>query len=153
MCEACKAARARAFADLIAAWKPSDNPGAQLIARLLALGEDDARAPADRQEGVNQLMLDSWEAQRRDAISVSSSAIVSLTMIKSRLLDEASRAGDKRVVNLQWDGEKQGYHLTGKDQYGNAVARFEPVAFGETPADAFTRIALGHLQSIDEVHE
>lgn len=153
MCEECKAARIRALRDLAQAWSSSGNPGAAVIGRLVALGELDERSPADRQEGVNQLMLDSYESQRRDAISILSAALIAFTMIKNRMIEEASRAGDKRIANLQWDGEKGGYWLTGKDREGNPVNRFEPLAFGENMGQAAVRIMVGHLETIDEIHE
>lgn len=152
MCEECKAATAAAVVSLWHAWEKPDNPGAQVIARMLRLAAIDERAPSERRHAVDQLMLDTYETQRRDAISISSAFIVALTQIKNRLLEEAGRAGDKRIVNLEWDGERNGYHVRAKDKDGNAIENFEPIAFGESPGQAATRITLGYLQDNGEVH-
>lgn len=154
MCEACKLAQRAAVQDLVDKWKARPaNPGAVILAKMLELGEIDERSPADRQHAVNQLMLDSYESQRRDAISIGSMILVAFTMMKNRILEEASSAGDKRIVNLTWDGERNGYHMVAKDRAGNVVSRFEGLAFGENPGQAAVRITLGHLGEIGEIHE
>jgi hypothetical protein len=162
MCEDCRAAVYKAVEALVDAWghpaygAAPTTPGAQLVARMLRtanLRDATPETAAKLTEEVNQILLDAYETQRRDAISICSSILTDLTMIKGRLLDEAARAGDKRVVNLQWDGQRNGFHMTGKDKDGNAVARFEAVAFGENPAQAAVRITLGHLGQIGEIHE
>lgn len=152
MCEECKAATAAAVAALVVAWERPETPGSQVIARMLKLAAIDERAPSDRRYGVDQVMLDTYETQRRDAISITSSLIVAMTQIKNRLLDEAGRAGDKRMINLEWDGERNGFHVKAKDIDGNPIEQFEPVAFGESAGQAATRITLGYLQQNGEIH-
>ena len=155
MCDACRAAIYQAAQSLASAWMLS-NPGAQLVGKMLATANLRDATPETAKhlaEEVNQILLDAYETQRRDAISICSALLIDLTMIKNRLLDEAGRAGDKRVVNLTWDGARNGFQMVARDENGNNFERFEPVAFGENPAQAAVRITLGHLGSIGEIHE
>lgn len=150
MCEACREATDQAVRSLVLAWKVT-NPGAALVARLLDLVIDE-RDPDERREAVNQVMLDAYETSRRDAITLLGKLTDSLLRIKQRIIDEATLAGDKRVVTVTYDDARKGFDLKGRDREGNPVERFEPIAFGETPDIAARRIIVGYLEEIGEIH-
>lgn len=152
MCEECRAAKAAALGSLCELWITQGPDGARLVAHLISLALFDERTPAERAKAVDNLMLDSWEASRRDAITILGAMNIASIQIKNRLLEEAMRAGDKRMMTLTWDTPKNGFWLDGKDRDGNPVHRFEPVAFGENAGEAANRIMIGHLESIGEVH-
>lgn len=155
MCDACRLARDAAMRALIAAWTapgPNVPDGARIIGKLLALSVMDDRPAPERRYTVDQIMLDAYESQRRDAITLVSTLIDGLKNIQTRIIDEAGAAGDKRVVNLELLPEQNGYTLKGRDANGNPVERFEPIAYGEDAATAGRRIMLTHLAEIGEVH-
>lgn len=155
MCEACRFARNAAMRQLIAAWtapSPDVPDGARIIGKLLALSVMDDRPVPERRYTVEQIMLDAYESQRRDAITLTSTLVDGLTNIRTRIIDEAGKAGDKRIVNLEILPEQNGYTLKGRDANGNPIERFEPIAYGENAAQAAQRIMMAHLTEIGEVH-
>jgi hypothetical protein len=155
MCEKCLAARVAAIPALAEGLKASGNDGARLVAALLMLQPPGQPSPPQSAmvERVDNLMLDSYEQQRRDARNLASWLIVRLTMIKNRLMEESHRAGDKDAVALEWDGEKQGFNVKGRTKEGEPFEQFFPMAYGENPAQAAMRIGTTYLASIGEIHD
>jgi hypothetical protein len=155
MCERCAVLRDSTVPALIVALESTDDPTLELLARLVALAPA-SDTPAENldqlREEINQAFLDTYPAQRRDAITFTSWLITRLHAIKQRLVHEAEAAGDRFTVTVQWQESHNGFLVTACDADGNRFTRFEPIGAGESLAAAVTRIATAHLESIGELH-
>lgn len=144
MCERCQRLRDETVPALIGLLGGSEDPVLEFIGRVLEAAPTTPLEPdglADAQERVNQVFLDCYEGQRRDATVLVSWLITRLHAIKHRLMQEAQAHRDRHALSLEYNHSTRTFTITGTDDAGNPFQRTAVAHPDETPAAAAMRIA------------